>query len=86
MSVCQYTVISVTAGEDYTAISQQFTIGSNTSSQAMATPSCVTVNTVLDSVLEGNETFILTIYTTGQSLVLLQNTANVIIKDNTSKQ
>ena len=78
-------MISVTAGEDYTAISQQLTIGSNTSSQAMATPSCVTVDAVLDSVLEDNETFILTIYTTSHSLVLFPKTANVIIKDNTSK-
>lgn len=76
--ITQY--ISSTAGEDYNAISQQLTFGSS-----IFTPSCVTVDTVPDSVLEDNETFFLTLHKTDSSLALIPKTAIVIIKDNTSK-
>jgi len=77
-------MVLITAGEDYTAISHQFTFGSNASSHA-ALP-CVTVDAAPDSVSEDDEIFTLTIHATDQNLDLIPNTAIVTIKDNTSKQ
>ena len=76
-------MVLITAGEDYTAISQQFTFGSNASSHAA--PPCVTVDAAPDSVPEEDEIFTLTIHTTDQNLALIPNTTFVTIKDNTSK-
>ena len=73
----------ITAGEDYTAISQQFTFGSNASSHAA--PPCVRVDAAPDSVSGDNETFTLTIDTTHPDLALIPNTTVVTIIDNTSK-
>jgi len=77
------TMIFITAGEDYTAISQQFTFGSNASSHAA--PPCVTVDAAPDSVSEDDEMFTLTIHTTDQNLDLIPNTTIVSIKDNIGK-
>ena len=71
---------SATAGEDYTAISQQFTFGPNTS-----TSFCVSVDAVTDDEYEDSETLSLTFTSADQSVNLHPDTATVTIQDDTSK-
>ena len=71
---------SATAGEDYTAISQQFTFGPNTS-----TSFCVSVDAATDDLYDDKETLSLTFTSADQSVELNPNTATVTIQDDTSK-
>ena len=67
-----------TAGEDYTALSQQFTFGPNTSASL-----CFTVYAATDLIYDDSETLTLKITSSDQSLDLNPGTATVTILDNT---